>query len=137
MDELIARAIDIDDRLFERAMEKRHDTGQGRAGFYHRPQKPSFNNRVTNDPYGHTPMELDAIHHKGKTYARKDKAFGKPKKALTCYACGKPGHMARNCKSKGKVHRQQLNALDGDWNVIEPEDGSPRGSNLLDEDLAN
>ena len=28
----------------------------------------------------------------------------------------------KDCRSKNKVHRQQLNTLDGDWNVIKPED---------------
>ena len=35
----------------------------------------------------------------------------KPQKNLNCYACGKPGHIARNCRSKNKVPRMQMNAM--------------------------
>ena len=122
LDELISCAIDINDKLFERMMEKCHDGGSSHPGWHVGSYKRTTNNRPTTDPYGYAPMELDALHSTkphGKGLANK---AGRRGKALTCYACGKPGHMARDCRSKNKVHRQQLNALDGDWNVIKPED---------------
>ena len=122
LDELISRAINIDDKLFKRMMEKRHDGGSSHPGWHVGSYKRTTNNRPTTDPYGYAPMELDTLHStkpRGKGPANK---AGRRGKALTCYACGKPGHMARDCRSKNKVHRQQLNTLDGDWNVIEPED---------------
>ena len=46
-------------------------------------------------------MELDAVHHKGRfTKGRNNKK----RKALKCYACGKLGHMVKDCHSKNKVH---------------------------------
>ena len=122
LDELISCAIDIDNRLFERMMEKHHDGGGSHPRWHVRSHKRMTNNRPATDPYGYAPMELDALHstkQRGKGPANK---AGKRGKALTCYACGKPGHMVRDCRSKNKVHRQQLNTLDGDWNVIKPED---------------
>ena len=122
LDELISCTIDIDNRLFERMMEKCHDGGGSHPRWHVGNHKRMTNNRPATDPYGYVPMELDALHstkQHGKGPANK---AGKRGKALMCYACGKPGHMVRDCRSKNKVHRQQLNMLDGDWNIIEPED---------------
>ena len=122
LDKLISCAIDINDRLFERMMEKCHDGGGSHPRWHVGSHKRTTNNRPATNPYSYAPMELDALHSTkqyGKGPANK---AGKRGKALTCYACGKPGHMARDCRSKNKVHQQQLNTLDGDWNVIKPED---------------
>ena len=53
------------------------------------------------DPYSYAPMELDAVHHKGRFTKGRNNKKGK---ALKCYACGKLGHMAKDCHSKNKVH---------------------------------
>ena len=122
LDELISCAININDRLFECVMEKCHNGGGSHPRWHVGNHKRTTNNCPATDPYGYAPMELDALHstkQRGKGPANK---AGKRGKALTCYACGKPGHMARDCRSKNKVHQQQLNMLDGDWNVIELED---------------
>ena len=67
-EELIEQTIEIDDKLYERAMEKRHDGsgfgshryGFGNSGF--------INNKSTSrpppDPYGPMPMELDFMRKK-------------------------------------------------------------------------
>jgi hypothetical protein len=63
-----------------------------------------------------------------------NKGSGKPKfphdkngkKKFSCYACGKEGHMARDCRSQGKVTRQlnvirraaPNNDITEEWNVI-------------------
>ena len=36
---------------------------------------------------------------------------GKSKKVLTCYGCGKPGHIRQNCRSSGMVPRPQINMI--------------------------
>ena len=110
LETLMKTVTGIDDRLYELAMEKRHDGGL--IGF-----RPSGNfgggfhaKKTTHrDPYGHVPMELDFTQQKGRPKGKKQHNGGK--KAILCYGCGKPGHIARNCRSKNMVQRPQLNVL--------------------------
>ena len=62
LDELISCAIDINDKLFERMMEKHHDGGSSHPRWHVGSYKRTTNNRPTTDPYGYAPMELDALH---------------------------------------------------------------------------
>ena len=104
LDELISCAININNKLFKCMMEKCHDGGSSHPGWHVGSYRRTTNNHPTTDPYGYTPMELDALHStkpRGKGPISK---AGRRGKALTCYACGKPGHMARDCRSKNKVH---------------------------------
>ena len=104
LDELISHAIDINDRLFKCMMEKCHDGGGSHPRWHVGSHKRMTNNHPATNPYGYTPMELDALHstkQHGKGPANK---AGKRGKALMCYACGKSGHMVRDCRSKNKVH---------------------------------
>ena len=99
LEELINEAIEVDDKLYERAMERRHVQG-GRT--YALPGRSGGGGRGD-------PMEIDNI-QKGRS--RKGKG-GKFKKAggLKCYNCDKIGHIAKNCHSKNKVQRKQFNAI--------------------------
>ena len=119
LDKLIAQAINIDDKLFKRVMEKHHDRGYSHPAWHVSNHYKLSNKAPPHDPYSYAPMELDAVHHKGRFTKGRNNKKGK---ALKCYACGKLGHMAKDCCSKNKVHRQQLNTLNRDWNVIKPED---------------
>ena len=104
LDKLISHTIDIDDKLFKRMMEKCHDGGSSHPRWHVGSYKRMTNNCPTTDPYGYTPMELDALHStKPRSKGLANKA-GRRGKALMCYVCGKPGHMARDCRSKNKVH---------------------------------
>lgn len=109
LDELITQAIEIDDKLYELDMEKQFNGGKrGIAGLSSgQPRGPRFQTKKHQDPYGPMPMELDLTSRKGSG----NKQRGNKRGTMKCYACGKPGHMARNCRSKNKVQRPQLNVL--------------------------
>jgi len=103
MDDLTEVAIELDDKLHQRAIEKRGGVGgfTGRSTWGSGP-------RGGREPWGRDrgdPMELDVMNPQDGGQAER----GSPRK---CYSCGKPGHIARNCRSKNKVQRSQLNVME-------------------------
>ena len=116
--ELVQVTIDLDDKLYERAMERRYDSKMsGRAGYISENRhQGNFNNRF-NKPnqqqqpyYGPQPMELD-VTQRGRKMRGKSSPHKKNAGKLTCYACGKQGHMARNCRGRNMVRREQFNSM--------------------------
>jgi hypothetical protein len=102
MADMIEMATKIDNRLYERALEKKgfYDTG-------HR------QNQRTPRQQNHwpQPMELDATEKREMSPQVRQKHM----QDRTCFNCGKPGHLARNCKGKGRPRqhagkRGELNA---------------------------
>ena len=90
LEDLIELAIKIDNRNYERALEKR---GHYNPGTF---RGTGRNHRSNNGPQ---PMELDATGRQELTPQEKQKHM----QERLCFNCGKPGHMARNCKSgKGR-----------------------------------
>lgn len=86
--EMVETAIRIDNRLYERHLEKK--------GVW----KPNFEKR--NKVRWPQPMELDATGGKLRPQER-ERRF----KEKLCFQCGKPGHIARDCgENKGRFRKQ-------------------------------
>ena len=101
LDELITQAININNKLFKRVMEKHHDGGYSHPAWHVSNHYKLPNKALPQDPYGYALIELDAVHHKRKFTKGRNNKKGK---ALKCYACGKLSHMAKDYRSKNKVH---------------------------------
>ena len=104
LEELIQAACEIDNAWYERSMERKgkYDPDYRRMG--EGQHKSSRYSRNRGDP-----MELDATHRREMTPQDRQKHM----QDRTCFNCGKPGHMARNCKSgkhQKNFGRRELNA---------------------------
>ena len=125
-------------------MEKKHDGGiRGFTGFEsqqgHFQARDERRKQISN-PYRPIPVELDIFEKKGRGRNKGKKQYHKGKKALKCYSCSKPGHYARDCRSRGMIPSPQLNIIErtssskGEYNNLErlrKED--PKLDNLLTE----
>ena len=114
LDDLIRATIEIDDNLYERAIEKRYDVApRGKSGYVlyrsNNKGRNNFGNRNNQyqDPYGPIPIELDVT--EGRRSNRRKQFKGKS--SMTCYRCGKKGYIVRDCHSKNKVPRRQFNIM--------------------------
>ena len=94
---LVEKSIRVDNRLFERRMEKRGGGWHGRSSGH--------------GTYHHDPMDLSLM-NQGPPSRGNNRFRGRGRKPLTdnererrknenlCYTCGKSGHRARECDSK-------------------------------------
>jgi hypothetical protein len=87
--EMIELAIKIDDRMYERKLEKK--------GQYHNTQHKKPNSQPQQKAYWPQPMELDAT--RWKREPSKEERDRRRKNKL-CYECGLPGHQAAAHRKK-------------------------------------
>lgn len=139
MEELIEASIEMDDKLYELSMEERFDkVPRGRSGTYTNGPSNSYRTKPhhgKSDSYGHMPMELDVTERRS---GRKPKGRQANSKQKLCYGCGKPGHFARDCRSRNNnlVQRRQINATlrkePEDWEEITQEENEDDSPDTLD-----
>ena len=87
---MITLAIRIDDRQYERELE--------RKGTYNFGKKNRYQKFPKKDQYGMVPMELDATEKRNQL----------PQKEIRkCYNCGKICHLAKACKGKKQANATQ------------------------------
>lgn len=101
--EMVEKSIEIDNRLYERRLEK-----GGRGGVIRRWESGYASSRSTGaNNYG-DPMDLSAMHEKRSSrpkprgrggYNGNNTEREKRRRENLCYNCGKPGHTANECTS--------------------------------------
>jgi hypothetical protein len=114
MFDLIEVAIDLDDKLYKRAMKKRYDQFRERAETsfestieYHLKESRSSQKYSNSDYRESASMKLDSTQYcKEKNSRRKQDS-----KSKTCYSCDKSSHFARDCRSKNLMIPRQINAM--------------------------
>ena len=104
--DLIRIAIELDDKIYFRLVEKRGTKPKyERTGFAYGGRQQGDRHQPVRDP-----MELDAVQVKRTFKGKKPVSGGK--ETRKCYACGKAGHITRDCRSKNKVERRQFDMVD-------------------------
>jgi Retrotransposon gag protein/Zinc knuckle len=106
---LIQKAVQIDNRNYERAMEKRgyYDLSAAFQQMNVKGKGKGYQNKY------HSPMELDATGRTELSPQQRQKHM----EERTCFSCGKPGHLARNCKGKGKQTNRRGTGRRGELNA--------------------
>jgi hypothetical protein len=132
LNSLIAIAIKIDNRLYERRQERQqeHQHSMGRHSRSSRQQSPRMKSPTSANPtlrhFPETsstvepvPMEIDAIHHGRLTQAEKDRR----RQHNLCLYCGNSGHIANSCPAK----RSRINKIHSNPSTS-PKNTAPRST---------
>ncbi len=114
MFDLIEVVIDLNDKLYERAMKKQYDQLHKRAETffestikYHLRESRSKQKYSNLDYCGPASMKLDSTQYCKEKNSREKQ----DNKLKTCYSCGKSSHFAKDCRSKNLIISRQINAM--------------------------
>ena len=116
-DKLIEIFIDLDDKLYERAMKKRYDEeSKGRIETYSRRLTSSYSRESSFERKRHVDEHVDIVLMKLNSTIRPNKgkkSQGKRndmKKKKTCYSCDKSSHFAKDYRTREMMPSRQINA---------------------------
>ena len=117
-DELIEIFIDLDDKLYERAMKKKYDEEpRRRIGIYLSRLSSSYFEKSNFDKGRRVDEHVDIISmklnftirfNKGKNLKVKRNNMKKDK---TCYSCDKSSHFVKDYRSREMMFQRQINVI--------------------------
>ncbi|KAM0712543.1 hypothetical protein Q7P37_011640 [Cladosporium fusiforme] len=103
-EDMYTLAIKIDERLYERLLEKKGKFVPRGANTKAKRDLPEWRN----DYFGPQKMQLDATQGKpGSKGQKKGQKKSKDKSQVECYGCGKKGHYKNECKARKQSHELQ------------------------------
>jgi len=114
MFDLIEVVIDLDDKLYERAMKKQYDQLHERAKtFFESTIKYYLRESRSKQKYSNlnycesASMKLDSTQYCKEKNSREKQ----DNKSKTCYSCSKSSYFAKDCRSKNLIISRQINAM--------------------------
>ena len=118
LDELIEIFIDLDDKLYERAMKKKYDEKpRGKVGIYSSRLSSLYFEESNFDKGRRVDEHIDIISMKLNFTIRFNKGKNlkvkrdNMKKDKTCYSCDKSSHFAKDCRSREMMSQRQINVM--------------------------
>ena len=118
LDELIEIFIDLDDKLYERAIKKKYDEEPWRkVEIYSSRLSSSYFEELNFDKRRRVDEHVDIVSMKLDSTIRFNKGKNPKvkrdnmKKDKTCYLCDKSSHFVKNCRSREMMPQRQINAM--------------------------
>ncbi len=111
---LVKIAIDVNDKLYKRAMKKQYDQLHERARIFfestidYYAKKDHFKKYNNSNYRESTSMKLNSTQRRKEKNPRRKQ---NNRNLKTCYSCDKSSHFARDYRSKNLIISRQINAM--------------------------